>query len=99
EHDLVADDGAVDHAVLAGGEDVAFPIGAFEPEEVVEAAGEGDEVGVTIVIEVGDDDLVTAAEVVGDDVLGEFWLGLHQGGDCEEKQDSHAPQYTWGIHS
>ena len=100
EHDLVAHYHAIDHTVLAGGEHVALPAGVFEPEQFRQAAGQGDQVGAAIVIEIGSHHLVAAFEIGGDGVLDEGRRrGSQQGKRKQESgQTAHAPQYTGSLH-
>ena len=46
-------------------------VGILEPDQLRHAAGQRDQVGLAVVIEVGDHHLVSAAQVGGDGVLGE----------------------------
>ena len=69
DHDFVAYHRAIDHAALSGGEHVALPAGVLEPEEFGQVAGEGDEVGTAIVVEVGYHYLIAAAEIGSERVL------------------------------
>ena len=100
QHDLVAHDDAIDHAALAGGEHVALPAGVFVPDEFGQAAGEGDQVGAAIVIQIGGHHLVAAFEIGGDGVLDQGRRrGGHQGERKQESgQTTHAPQYTGSLH-
>ena len=64
---------------LAGRQHVALPAGVLVPDQFAHAARERDQVGLAIVIEVGDHDLVAAAEIRGDGVLDEG--GGRRGGE------------------
>ena len=96
ENNFVADHRAVDHAGLAGGENVALPARVLIPDEFAHAAGERDEVGFAIVVDVGDNYLIAATEVGGDAVLdegrGRRSCQKRKRQECE--QTTHAPQYT-----
>ncbi len=52
--------GAVDHVGEATGDHVALPAGVLIPDELGEAAGQGDEIGFAIVIGVGNHYLIAA---------------------------------------
>ena len=100
EDDFIAHDDAIDHVALAGGEHVALPAGVFVPDELGQAAGQGDQVGAAVVIEVGNYDLVAAFEIGGDGVLHEDRRRGGQEGERkqESEQTAHAPQYTGSLH-
>ena len=74
---------------------MALPAGVLEPDQFVHAAGERDQVGLAIVIEVGDHHLVAALQIARDRVLDER---RRRGGQQREAsrsaQTAHAPQYT-----
>ena len=46
--------------------------GILVPDQLLHAAGQGDDVGLAVVVQIGDDDLVAALQIGGDQVLGEF---------------------------
>ena len=69
EHNLVAHHGAIDHTALAGGEHVALPARVFVPDQLGQAAGQRDQVGAAVVIQIGSHHLVAAFEIGGDGVL------------------------------
>jgi hypothetical protein len=96
ENDFVADDGAVDHAGLAGRENVALPGRILIPDELARAASERDEVRPAIVVEVGNHDLIASAEAGGDGVLDESGRPDGEERNCQkDTQTTHAPQYTF----
>ena len=89
----------VDHALEAGGEHVAIPVWGFEPEEFGHAGGEGDEVGLAVLVDVGGDDLIAALEVRGQDAtfkVGEACLG--EGGEGEQAFRSWQPSGRFSRH-
>ena len=81
------EDRAVDHAALVGCQDVALPGGVFEPDEFLHAAGQGDEVGFAVLVEVGGDHLVAALEVRGEGVGVKTDRGFRDGSPCDEWDD------------
>ena len=80
----------------AGGEHVALPAGVFVPDEFAHAAGERDQVGAAVVIEVGGDHLVAAAEIGGDGVGGE---SRGRGGGKERKRKQRVAERRITLHS
>src|ERR1017187_2253947 len=88
---------AVDHTGQAGGDDVALPGGILIPDQLRHAAGERDQVGLAVAIEVCRDRLVAALEVAGDGMFGKARRRAgRQKWEREAKQADamHAPQYT-----
>ena len=63
--------GAVDHAAESAGDDVPLPGGILEPDQLRHAAGERDQVGLAVLVQVGDHHLVPAAQSGGDGMVGE----------------------------
>ena len=55
---------AIDHPALAGGQHVPLPARVFEPDQFGQAAGERDQVGAAIVIEIGGHHLIAALRSV-----------------------------------
>src|SRR5471030_3342091 len=87
--------GAVDHVGKAARDHVALPARILIPDEFGEAAGKGDEIGLAIVIEVGNRYLVAALEIGSDGVFGEARVrGRGPKWQCKEKEADrkHAPQ-------
>ena len=79
---------------------MALPAGVFVPDQFGQPAGERDQVGPAVVIEIGDHHLIAAFEIGGDGVLYETRgrRGGQQGeGEQESEQTAHAPQYTCSI--
>ncbi len=88
---------AVDHTGQAGGDDVALPGGILIPDQLRHAAGERDQVGLAVAIEVCRDHLVAALEIAGDGMFGK--ARRRAGGQKREREAKqadamHAPQYT-----
>ena len=83
---------AVDHARLIADDDVPLPGRVLEPEQLLHAAGQRDQVGLAVVIHVGDDHLVAALQIGGERVLDEFYGaagGQERHRDEEDESDSH----------
>ena len=65
DHDIVADHNAVNQAREAAGDDVPLPGGILIPDQLGHATAESDQVGLTVVVDVGDHHLVAAFEIAG----------------------------------
>ena len=59
----------INHASTVCCDDVSLPAGVFEPDELAQPAGEGDEVRSSVCIQISGYDLVASTEIGSDRVL------------------------------
>ncbi len=77
----------VDHVRQVDGEHVPYPRRILIPDQLLHPAGECDDVGFAILVQVGNHYLIAALQVGGDQMLGEFGgYSRGAGGAAEEEQ-------------
>src|SRR5437016_2993812 len=101
---------AVDGAGNIPDNHVALPGGIFEPDQFSHSAGDRDQIRLAVVIDVGDDNLVTTVQISGDCVLYKsggrrFAVGglrakeieWNKTGSNSHDQQSHTPSWCSAI--
>ncbi len=81
-----ANHSAIDHARLLHGDDVAFPSGVLVPHQFGQAAGEGDQVGPAVVVEIRHHHLVSTGQTGGDGVLRKAGRRRGNQRQCQEEK-------------
>ena len=91
--------GGVDRLVDAGDQDMFLPARILVPPKLLEAAGQRDDVGLAVTVQIGDNDLVAAGEAGVNRVRGEArggWLAGRLRGRlrerCVSRQDDRGDQ-------
>ena len=77
--------GAVDQVCQTGGEHVRLPCRIFVPHQIGISGSQPDNVGLAVMVQVGDHYLIAALQPGGNGVFGELQRGLRQQGSGESK--------------
>ena len=89
--------GEVDHLLAPADDDVPLPAGILVPHQFGEPRGERDDVGLAVVVHVGDDDVVTAGES-GSDGVG-LKTNLGRSGECGGAGERCRGQHMQVLHT